>query len=106
MRVVNAFSANMLPAGYTLTVRFTPLSVGEARVRPELLISAIGHADTAQLFSALLGRDLAVNRETLTVADGDRLLLGQYRGPRLPEGAATLPDGARVDWYIVEITQG
>jgi hypothetical protein len=49
----------------------------------------------------MLGVTIACNRESITLTDGDILLVGQYVGPRLPEGATTLPENSRIDWKIV-----
>lgn len=65
--------------------------------------SAVGHADTAALFSALLGRPVEQVRRSVQLGDEDVLLVGQYVGPRLPEGSTTLPAGAAVRWLVVEI---
>ena len=67
----------------------------------ESVVSAIGHADTAALISGILGMDLPVNRVSIKLKRGDRLLVAQYIGPRLPEGATTLPDGAAIEWWLV-----
>lgn len=63
--------------------------------------SAVGHADTAAVFSAVLGREVAVNRVSVKVEKDTRLLIGQYIGPRLPEGATQLPEGAVIEWWMV-----
>lgn len=65
------------------------------------IISAVGHADTAAVFAAVLGRPVAVNRATIKLEQGHCLLVGQYIGPRLPEGATTLPEGATIEWWVV-----
>lgn len=31
----------------------------------------------------------------------DAALIGQYIGPRLPEGATELPAGATIEWWLV-----
>ena len=33
--------------------------------------------------------------------EGTTLFVGQYKGPRLPEGATALPEGAIVEWAMV-----
>lgn len=68
--------------------------------------SAVGHQDTANLFSNLLGVPVECNRKTLSF-DGESeepytMLVGQYSGPRLPEGTSTLPEGAKIVWWLVE----
>lgn len=73
------------------------------------IVSAVGHADTARMFSNLLGREVQVNRMSVKLIgspDGDAehaqtALIGQYTGPRLPEGATTLPEGAEITWWII-----
>ena len=64
--------------------------------------SCIGHADIAAVLSGLIGFDVPVNRVSVSLKPGDVLVVGQYVGPRLPEGCKELPDGARIEWYIVE----
>jgi hypothetical protein len=63
--------------------------------------SCVGHADVAAVLSELIEFDVPVNRISIKLNPGDILVVGQYVGPRLPEGATKLPDGARIDWYIV-----
>ena len=66
--------------------------------------SIVGHADTALLFTSLLGHDVQANRVSTSLTPGDNVLVGQYNGPRLPEGAQSLPDGAKIRWILVEVT--
>ena len=99
--VTNAFSINML-SGST-SYRFSQVSLEDAR---EMLSegsfdSAVGHPDTAAIFSALLGQHVRCNR--VSVSDPTRLLVGQYTGPRLPEGASQLPEGASIQWWVVSL---
>jgi hypothetical protein len=65
--------------------------------------SAVGHADTAKVFSSVLGTDVPMARVTVSLEAGDRILVGQYSGPRLPEGATSLPQGASLKWAVVTI---
>lgn len=103
MYIVNAFSINMLPRD-PLTLRFLPVSVEEARRMAEAGVqSAIGHADTARIVSALLGVEIPSNRADVRLQRGDRVLVAQYTGPRLPEGATALPEGARIEFWVVEV---
>lgn len=105
--IANAFSLNMLDLG----VGATDLQV--FRVPPEYIrgeiekagcyASIVGHADTAAIFSSLLGLDVTCNRATFTLEEDVVLFVGQYKGPRLPEGATTLPEGAKVEWAMVTI---
>lgn len=63
--------------------------------------SVVGHADTSALFSAILDRPIAVNRVSVKLEQDTLLLVGQYQGPRLQEGATTLPEGASIEWWTV-----
>lgn len=70
------------------------------------IVHAWGHPQSLALAQATLPLD-SVRLEcarvnvSLDVADGDELLVGQYVGPRLPEGVTVLPEGARFRWLLV-----
>ena len=66
--------------------------------------SIVGHADTALLFTSMLGHDVQARRVSTSLVPGDTVLVGQYHGPRLPEGATSLPEGANIRWILVEVT--
>lgn len=107
MIITNAFSLNMLDANGTVHVEVTRLS----RIEEVLIIllesgytSAIGHADTAVVFASVLGVAVPFNRATVTLNRGDEAIVGQYRGPRLPEGATSLPEGASIEWLHVSVS--
>jgi len=64
--------------------------------------SAVGHADTASVFANELGLPILANRVSVKLTDPEtRALIGQYVGPRLAEGTTTLPEGAKIEWWIV-----
>jgi len=106
--VGNAFSLSMLDKHGE---RRAPLYLGDAAAAKERIanwlsygaeiVSCVGHADTAAVFSQILGLDLPVNRTSVKLDDHSCILVGQYSGPRLPEGATTLPEGATIEWWIV-----
>jgi len=104
MKLLNAFSLSMVepPA----TVRVSDLG-GVADVLGTCLevgfVSYVGHETTAGLFSKLLDMPVAVNRVSVKLARGETALVGQYSGPRLPEGATTLPEGATIRWLLVQV---
>ena len=102
MYLLNAFSLSMLtlPA----SASFVEISAAEAAEMARTLTSAVGHADTAAVFSSLLGQDVPVNRVSVSLSSGQTALVGQYIGPRLQEGATTLPEGARVVWVKVQVS--
>ncbi|OGB93281.1 MAG: hypothetical protein A2Z31_01215 [candidate division NC10 bacterium RBG_16_65_8] len=70
---------------------------------PADAVSCVGHADTASVFGGIFGREVEVSRTSVSLRQGDRLFVGQYTGPRLPEGATTLPEGATVTWWRVTV---
>lgn len=67
------------------------------------LESVIGHADTARIVSDILGVELPANRATVKLQPGEKMIVAQYSGPRLPEGATTLPEGAKIEFVLVEV---
>lgn len=100
----NAFSAGMLKS-LNANLRLTEIAVEKVSdlYASGDYISVVGHQDTANLFSEQLGIPVIFNRATVKLDAGDQLILGQYIGPRLPEGTTVLPEGARIVWAILEI---
>lgn len=98
--LTNAFSINMLNDSISAT--FTKLDVADV---PGLLghdwVSAVGHPDTAELFGSVLGTPVPCNRVTVEFDRDTTLVVGQYKGPRLPEGCHILPEGATIEWWMV-----
>lgn len=101
MFLLNAFSLNMLSGNADISVRQVSLDV--ARNLAQVATSAVGHADTAAVFADVLGVPVPCNRVNVTLGDGEAALVGQYSGPRLPEGATSLPEGATIKWMIVGV---
>ena len=105
--LATAFSLNMLEAGgYTVSVNTIHrdgvrniLSQGEVK-------SFVGHQSTADLLTTILGTEIRMNRESLSLPLAGRwsLIVAQYTGPRLMEGATELPEGAKmVFWQVYPI---
>jgi len=109
MYIANAISLNMLPPDMQSGgIIFRRITVDEAQrlVREAgQVVSAIGHADTARLVSGQLGIELPSDRRTVVLGD-ELMLIAQYVGPRLPEGATELPQGARIEWFLVRLATG
>lgn len=93
----NAFSLQMQGDFFAET---SPISISEV---PKDFVSIVGHADVAAVMSTLLNTDIPVNRVSVSLQPGDILYVGQYCGPRLPEGATKLPQGAKIRWYRVDL---
>ena len=101
MFLLNAFSLNMLDSNANVIVRQVTQKVAASLAAH--CTSAVGHADTAAVFSNVLGVEIPCNRATVALKDGDVALVGQYSGPRLAEGATTLPEGAAIKWVVVGV---
>ena len=101
MFLLNAFSLNMIVGNADISVR--EVSVTVAASLASGCTSAVGHADTAAVFSNVLGVEIPCNRVTVALKEGDVALVGQYSGPRLPEGATSLPEGATIKWLTVGV---
>lgn len=100
--VCNAFSLNML-TDLTGRVIHEEVTLSQARVLAHGATSAVGHADTANVLGNVLGGHVPTNRITVSLKKGDKILVGQYVGPRLQEGATVLPEGAEIKWVAVTI---
>ena len=99
--VTNAFSLNMLGCDVDMSTK--KLSVEEARTFAEKAESIVGHADTAAVMSGLLGLTIECRRKTVLIGGSAEVLVGQYRGVRLPEGAKALPEGASIEWVLLSV---
>lgn len=101
----NAFSLNMLERT-NQRVHLVPVSAVEARAHlsyPGGFTCAIGHADTAHVVGSDLALALDACRIDIQLQPGDILVVAQYHGPRLPEGATTLPEGATIAYWVVDV---
>lgn len=102
--LLNALSLNMAssPSGF---FRWKKVTVEEAKalLTENEFSSAIGHQDLATIVSSILGLPIEANRVNVLLEPGDLAVVAQYRGPRLPEGTTQLPEGAKVEFYLVEV---
>jgi hypothetical protein len=103
----NEFSLNMLES-LNAEISVRPIEVQDVRDLKRLvgLESAVEHKDLVPLYSEMLGFEVAYSGTGLKLKPGDRVVVGQYRGPRLPPGAKTLPEGAAIEWCIVIVWEG
>ena len=103
--ISNAFSLNMLdgePDRYFHQLSVVELE-GPNKV-PRDVMSVVGHPDMAKLLTEILGFEVPVNRQTFKIKLGDVLYVAQYSGSRLPAGATTLPEGAKIRFFKVDVT--
>lgn len=97
----NAFSLQMLDVTVANTVNIVPVAISE--IASSDFVSVIGHADTANVVSNILKRDVPTNRISVRLEKGDILYVAQVTGGRLPEGATTLPEGFTLAFLKVTI---
>ena len=88
--LLNAFSLQMVDT--PCTVSFT-----EVDSLPNGLVSAVGHADTANVLG------VECNRMNVKLNKGDVAFVAQLMGGRLPEGSTTLPKGFKFKFIKVEV---
>ena len=103
MFILNAFSLNMIVGDANVAVREVSRTMAASLAAH--CTSAVGHADTAAVFSNVLGVEIPCNRATVALKEGDVALVGQYSGPRLPEGATSLPEGATIKSLVVAVKE-
>lgn len=99
MKLFNSFSLNMIPGGGEIT--FIPISTKTAAfLLRDGVESFVGHAETATVIASALGMDVPFNRINGSIED--EAVIAQYIGPRLPEGATALPDGAEIRFFLAK----
>ena len=107
--ICNAFSLSMLDRQKQLTnpYQLFPLKLEEVKAilstRDVEIVPAVGHSNTAQIIAEMLGLPVekVYDRKTVKLEDGEACIVAQYVGPRLPEGATALPEGATIEWWGV-----
>jgi len=96
--IANAFALSMLPT-YT-----TNVEVREVNALPtEGYVSIIGHDSLIPILEGITGHTYPVKRISVKLTDTDTLYVAQYTGPRLPEGATELPEGASLVFLRVRV---
>lgn len=101
--IANAFSLQMLDLSAKNNITVQPVNLSEATDFAKFAESSVGHPDTAAVMSAELGLEVSFNRRNDRLISGDQLLVGQFTGGRLPEGAQTLPEGVALTWVLVSV---
>lgn len=104
--LVNAFSLNMLPSEFC-TIEISSEFQGLKSLEGKEIINAIGHKETANIVSDIAAKDGILlpeaSRQTIKLDGNERVLVAQYIGPRLPEGAMSLPEGAKLVFRWVDL---
>lgn len=105
--LANAFSLQMLKnLRTTQHIEVTPISkdmVIEA-LKNNTFVSCIGHVDTANVLTEVLGLTIDMNRVNVSLTKDDTLIVAQLIGGRLPEGCVTLPEGFEFKFIVVNLS--
>jgi len=101
----NAFSLQMVTVDDWTMVHLNPVSIEQVAKGLATCnwTSAVGHQDTANVLSGILGVDVPMNRINVHLEQGDELIVAQVMGGRLPEGATTLPEGVTLKFIRVTL---
>jgi len=106
--ITNAFSLSMLDGNFSCK-RFEKITQQEAaqcfNEYRNNYDSYIGHKDTGSIVADMLGYFGTLwdsTRRSYVDKDGDFILVAQYSGTRLPEGSTTLPQGAKIEFWLVQ----
>lgn len=98
--LVNAFSIQMLEKeGIVCFKEITPEDI------PSDVVSAIGHADTANVLTNMLGFPVSLNRVNVTLDENTEMYVAQLIGGRLPEGCTNLPEGFKFKFFRITMVQ-
>jgi hypothetical protein len=104
MILLNAFSLNMFPKG-AYNINFEVINLDKARFYARHSKSYIGHKDLCMILEGLLQVDVPCNRTNVSLSVGDKFMVAQYTGPRLPEGTIKLPEGSDITFWYGFVTQ-
>jgi hypothetical protein len=80
-----------------VSVNVVPTTAAE--VASSGFTSVVGHQDTANVLTTLLGVEVPMNRVSVRLEAGDVLYVAQVTGGRLPEGCTTLPQGMSLGFF-------
>ena len=99
--LANAFSLQMLDLSSATSVDIVPVTMEE--VAASGFESVVGHLDTANVLTTLLGVEVPMQRASVRLESHDILYVAQVTGGRLPEGATTLPSGMTFKFLKVSL---
>ncbi len=100
--LLNAFSLQMLSrSDMEVYVQEVTSSWVAEQISTHGVDSAVGHADTARVLSAMLNAEIAFDRKNVVLEPGDCAVVAQVTGGRLPEGCTALPEGTSIKFLHV-----
>lgn len=111
--VMNAFSFNMMPSSCKGDIFYQEVTRAQAIFKIarnlEDLSFMITTEDIANVLSHELGTEIKGGKEhrcSVSLQNGDKVLVCQYSGSRLPEGSKRLPPNANVRYFWLELYDG
>ena len=102
MKIFNALSGQMVDAPCMMALDKVSSSQAAAMLAEEVE-SYIGHAETATVISEELGVEIPFARRFGHLSIGERAIVAQVKGGRLPEGATSLPKEMWIEYLLVEV---
>lgn len=106
-KLLNVFTFSMIDC-FPIQVSAHEITLDEAKA---LILrgfeSFVGHDGAAKMYTAVLGVEVPMNRVSTKLKGGDVALIGQYMGPRLPEGKVLSLEemkAAPMKWLLVTVS--
>lgn len=103
MYLGNAFSLQMLQGDTEYSLKIDEIDLEE--VKKLSFCSVVGHEDTANVLTGLLGKTVQYNRENIVLHNEDVLYVAQITGGRLMPGATFLPEGVKFKFYKISFAK-
>ena len=101
----NIYLANSFSLQMMTSLPAVPIieSVSPEEISKTDFVAVIGHPDTANVLSNILGKEVKCNRQSIQLQEGDILYVAQLTGGRLPEGSTTLPEGFEFKFVKIRV---
>jgi hypothetical protein len=101
--ILNNMSPGML-SRIDQSVHMTPLSRQEASTIVRLaedVVCMVGRPNVAQIFTQELGFPVVSVKAYVRMDGNTRAVVGHYKGRHLTDSDATLPNNAKIEWWLV-----
>ena len=102
--LATGFNSDMLAKGW-LAYDVSKTGVKEVQDHAANAISLVKKPEIARAFEIVLGFPVKTGEQVYeTITKDDVVYLGKYIGPEPTVDATRLPDGASIEWCVIEIT--